>query len=339
MVLEENLLFYKEEDADAFIRFLREKNCRVQKLTESSIFEETLMFGTIGNMIHVIESAMEGKPPKPLQNPKEGESAELALDDSALHAGEKAMMLLHAKMLENLKSIRNHCSEIMTRWTCGDKMFSKDEFTRMKKSVSAILENGPDKEQFDLLKQELFMHDCFQILENNGIVETKPEGMILLKKIDPNDLNVERKVWDPDMAGPEILKTYNITLNHQITFETATRVVIDPRIYFSCPPEEIEKFLDDLEADEDIAIDLIHNLYLKSLAIDCIMNIIETSGRIALPDLIREMDSVTPKESDDDIKLILNSSSVFITSIVNDLRKIGVIEGNDRKIRMSGNRN
>jgi len=57
------------------------------------------------------------------------------------------------------------------------------------------------------------------------------------------------------------------------------------------------------------------------------------AGRIALPGLIREMDSVTPKEVEEDERLVLNSSPAFITGIVNDLQKIGAIGGIDRMNR------
>jgi hypothetical protein len=334
MVLEEALLFYDEDDADIFIKFLRDKNCRVQKMTESSVFEETVMSGTIGNLISVIDKAMEWKIPKTHQSPAEGEEPPADPGGPAPPDRENAIMILHAKMLANLKSIRDHIDGIMARSNPGDIIWSNEDLNRMKVNVSACLEDGSEDDLVGKLSHDIFIHDCLQIMENNSVVETRPEGISLIKKIDPNDLTIERRAWEPDEIDHETFKKYHIALTHTIYYETATRVIIDPRIHFTCNPKDVEKVLDDLEADDDSAADLIRNLNLKSLAIDSIMNVIETAGRIALPDLIREMDSVTRNEVMDDIRLVLNSSSPFISGIVNDLRKIGVIEGNDRKIRV-----
>jgi hypothetical protein len=244
------------------------------------------------------------------------------------------MMILHAKMLSNLKSIRDHIGEIMARSNPGDIIWSNEDLNRMKVNVSACLEDGSEDDLVGKLSHDIFIQDCLQIMENNSVVETRPEGISLIKKIDPNDLTIERRAWEPDEIDHETLKKYDVVLNHLFYFETATRVVIDPRIHFTADPEEVEKILDDLEADEDSAQNLIADLYIKNLAIESLLAAIETSGKISLPDLVQKMESVIPKTKDDMERVVLNSSPAFITGIVNDLRKIGVIEGNDRKIRV-----
>jgi hypothetical protein len=335
MVLEENLLFYDEDDADVFIGFLLGKNCRVQKMTEGSIYEETLMKGRIGDLISVVETAMNDTIPEHFQNPPGSERPDPVSDDPATPADSNELRFLYTKMLENLESIRERIRETTVQLNPGDIIASTRELEQMKQRVMDCIENDSEEEQIGLLQEEIFLQDCLQIMEDNGMAKTGAEGMVLLKKTDADDLIIERRAWDPDEVDPGILKSHNISLDHHITFGTVTRVLISPRIHFNCDPKEIESVLDDLDVDEDRAAVLIGNMYRKSFVIDAIMSVIETAGKISLTDIIHEMESVPSTIAQEDCRLFLDSSQEFITGLVNDLRKTGAIEGNDRKIRVA----
>jgi hypothetical protein len=192
----------------------------------------------------------------------------------------------------------------------------------------------PDDELENMVTQTILTYDCVSILEDNAVVETRSEGMVLLKKVDPGDLTVERSAWGPDEIESETLKKFDITLTHNIHYDTATRVAIDPRIHFNCVLKDVETVLEELEVDDDSAEKLLDDFYLKAPAIDRLLNLIETSGKISLPELVQEMESATLEEASADIRIVLNSSREFVSSMVNDLRKLGIIEGNDRKIRV-----
>jgi hypothetical protein len=333
MVLEENLLFYDEEDADMFIEFLLGKNCRVQKMTEGSIYEETLMKGRIGDLITIVKTVLKDAKPGPFQNPPGSESPGPEFDDPSGPADSETWRFLHAKMLDNMESIRDRIREMTAQLNPGDILVSADELKQMKQRVLDCFENDPEVDKVELLIHEILLQDCLQIMEENGMAETGTEGMVLLKKTGADDLIIERRAWDPDEVDPDILKSHNISLDHHIDFGTTIRVLISPRIHFNCEQKEIVSVLDDLEVDDDRVEVLVRNMYRKSFVIDAVLDKIETAGRISLTDLIREMKSVPSTIAQEDCQLFLDSSEEFITCLVNDLRKAGVIEGNDRKIR------
>jgi hypothetical protein len=333
MILEEDLSFYDEADADIFIRFLRGKNCRVQKITESSICDETLMTGTIGNLIQLIEMKREMNIPKTEKDPVEREGSTPDPDESAPANKDAIFALTTVKMLENLKFIRDYIGNIMARFNPGDIICTGDDLNRMKELMHPRVNDEQGEGLGGPALDAIMIHDCLYTLKENGVVETTPDGIILIKKIDPDALSVERRAWEPDEADLETQNKYGIIRKYHVYFETATRVIIDPRIHFTCTPDEVVEALEDLETDMDSEEELVHNLSLKGLAIESILNVIETSGRISLPDLILRMKEITPGMIDNEYRLVIYSSPVFITGIINDLRKMGAVQGNDRKIR------
>jgi hypothetical protein len=335
MVLEESLLFYQEKDADTFIRFLREKNCRALKSAESTVNEETVMNGTIGNLIRVIENAGTWQKPKSPQSPVQKEPPAPEPGEIYAPSAKRAdFAATHARMLSHLQFSRDHIAGIMERFNPGEVVYSPDHLERIKESLKTGAEEVPDDELEELVTRTVLTYDCVSILEDNAVVETQPEGMVLLRKVDPCDLTVERRAWDLDEIDGETLKKSGIILTHLIDYDTATRVTIDPRIHFNCVLKDVETALEDLEVDDDSAEKLLDDLYLKAPALDRVLNLIETAGKISLPDLVRKMESATLDEAGTDIRIVLNSSPEYISSMVNDLRKIGILEGNDRKIRV-----
>jgi hypothetical protein len=335
MVLEESLLFYQEKDADIFIRFLREKNCRALKSVESSVNEETVMNGTIGNLIRVIENAGNWQKPESSQYPVKEETPETELGRDYTHSGKRAdFAVTHARMLSHLQFSRDHIAGIMERFNPGEVVYSLDDLERIKESLKTGAEEVPDDELEELVTKSILTYDCVSILEDNAVVETRPEGMVLLRKVDPCDLTVERRAWDPDEIDSETLKKFGISLTHNIYYDTVTHVAIDPRIHFNCLLKDVETILEDLEVDDDSAEKLLDDLYVKAPALDRVLNLFEAAGKISLPDLVRAMESTPLEEVDADIRIVLNSSPEYISSMVIDLRKLGILEGNDRKIRV-----
>jgi hypothetical protein len=335
MVLEESLLFYQEKDANTFIKFLREKNCRALKSVESTNNEETAMHGTIGNLIRVIENAMIWQKPEPSQSPVKEEPLATDVGEISTPPGKRAdFAAANVRMLANLQFSRDYIAGIMERFNAGDVIFTPDYLDRIKESLKTGMAEIPDDELENMVTQTILTYDCVSILEDNAVVETRSEGMVLLKKVDPEDLTVERRAWNPDEIDSENLKKFDITLTHNIYYDTATRVTIDPRIHFNCVLKDVETVLEDLEVDDDSAEKLLDDIYLKAPAIDRVLNLIETSGKISLPDLVRGMESAVLEEAGADFRIVLNSSPEFVSSMVNDLRKLGIVEGNDRKIRV-----
>lgn len=336
MVLEETLLFCKETEADIFIRFLHEKNCRAQKKHESSIFEEVEMCGTIGNFIRFIETKMESEVQERQKDPigQEGSTSDPGTSGSPV-TRKVSFTESNAKMLAFLKSTRDYAGSIMAQFNPGDIICTDEDLRNMKELMRTSFDDKSEDDPKKMFFEKIKIRGNLMMLEDNGVVETRAEGICLIKKVEPDDLTIERRPWGPDEVDRETLKQYGITLKLHIDFEIETRVIIDPRIHVTCKLEEVTEVLDDLDADELSDEVLRYNLALKGLAIKSIMATIKTAGRISLTDLIRDMKVVIPDMIDDEPRVVEHFSPEFLTGIISDLRKTGIIEGNDRKIRVA----
>lgn len=345
MVLEESLLFYEEADADRFIQFLRQNNCRAQKATSCSVVEETLLKGTIGNQIQLAEK---------LQKSIRQEGSLVAGGETgAVHDHDcippvketrGVSSTVYTQMIENLTFIRNYTGDIMNRYEPGNIVCTLEEIERVKASFfSYFNENnareseGDDDASGDFLR-ETMMHDislmdCWRTMEDNGIAEITQEGLRLTQKIDPNDLVIMRGAWHPNAIDKKVLQEQNVVMEHHLHYETGARVFIDPKIHLLFDPEDVDSFLNNCEVDEEDIETLVKNMYLKKNAIKCVLDVVTEKRRITLSDLTNELRTVASIPEDGKLQVVMNFSPEFVAAIVNDMRKIGLIEGNDRKIR------
>ena len=315
MVLEETLVFDTADDADKFVSFLRGHEVHVQKVTGSYFFDETMMEGPIKNLIEVYSGAV-------------------APVDDLSEERRKTRDAANSFLTAHLTSIRDYVGEVMGRYQEGDLVVPRDE---IEKNKAALKEEALEKSEDlkDTLLSRIPIEDALIAMENAGIVKTEPDGIRLVKKIDPDALPLQRRLMEPDYYDVSTLKAKNLTVNHLFYFETETRLFIDPRIHIALEPEVVREALIDLEVDEESADELLMNMATKQVSITCIMDAISRSGRISLPDLITIVDAVSVPLKDSESLLTAYITPSYATSIVNDLRKLGLVEGNDRKLRVA----
>jgi hypothetical protein len=326
MVLEETLVFHNEEDADEFISFLRENHCRAQKLIDSYFFNETLVTGPIKGVIQFYEREV-------LNASATGETPE------------KSAVLSNLPVLQSLKSIRDLVRDLMSRCRPGEIIYTTEEYEKYKsKTILDVVERmksaisaNPQISPIDAIGK--MGADTNPVLvtviamEGAGWVTTDPDGIRLVQKNDPDELPTERRVMDPDMIDQDALKEFNLTLHEYIYYRTKIRLVIDPRIHIACSAEDVDDALEDMDVDDDSAETLLDNMNNKNVAINSLLSAISEADKCSIENLIAKMKDVPLETPDSENLLTAHFSPEYITSIVNDLRKIGAIEGNDRKLR------
>lgn len=314
MVLEETLLFLKNEDADEFVSFLRNYRCPVQKIVISSVYHETLIAGPIGSLIQFIEKAHTVEP----------ESEETP---------DATPSVSHKSAIQSLNAIRSFVAGLMDRYECGDIIYTPENYNRLKMQRSDI----PMGEEMDEFLKELAertpIFEALLAMMNCGWVKNEPEGFRLLQKFDPNTLPVERQAPDPDRIDRDATNKLGLFLNARYYYGEDTRLIIDPRIHTACNAGDVREALKDLDVDEAEVGTLLCNMYDKDIAINAVLDAISQAGRCSLAELIEKMDALSLKEEGATDRMTGHFTPGYVISLVNDLRKIGRIAGNDRKLR------
>jgi len=327
MVLEETLEFNREEDADLFISFLREKHCRAQKTSGSNFITETLLYGSIKDVIRFYENEQ--------------------VPETARGASQKMSAFFSNKpVIASLKNIRDLVRDLMSGFQPGDIIYTTEEYEKCKietiKDVTSRLGDylaaHPDLSPLEAIakmgseKNPVMM--TVVEMESAGWVTIEPEGIRLVKTAVPDELPVERRVDDPDALDMDALKDLNLTLHEHLYFSTTTRLAIDPRIHLACRADDVEHQLEDMDVDDDSVETLLHNMNHKIIAVRIITNAISDAGRCSIESLIEKVRDADVGGMDPKIEITAHLSPEYITSLVNDLRKLGEIEGNDRKLRV-----
>lgn len=338
MVLEETLIFHNDTDADQFIRFLKKKGCRMVRKVECSVQEETVVRGSIRDLIEMLEGVVAADPEVYGESLPE---AEYRLIMSLL-MGISTDGLTHdleiPLILSNVRETWQFITEAMARFSPGEMIPDVHLPADFNEVIQSRMEDEIPLEEMSKLNHTLAAINNILIMEKNGLLERGPAGCTLVKRMDPGDLQVEYRVVDPAPFTADQLMEHHLTLPMEVTLDTSIQVSTDSSLYLTSTFDEIYEVLADLTLDMDSFEELFWNFKYKSYAVEQVLDLIAEEGKVSLADIIRQRASLQMEcvEDDDDLlePTILTLSPAFITALVGDLRKAAVIEGNDQKIRI-----
>jgi hypothetical protein len=340
MVLEETLIFHNDTDADPYIRFLKKKGCRMVRKVESSVHEETVVRGSIRDLIEMLEGVVAADPEVYGESLPEAEYGQIMSLLMRISTEGMTHDLEIPLILSNVRETWQFVTEAMARFSLGE-MIPDDHLPADFNEVllKCRMEDQIPLEEMSKLNHTLAAINNILIMEKNGLLERGPAGCTLVKRMDPGDLLVEYRVVDPAPFTADQLMEHHLTLPMEVTLDTSIRVSTDSSLYLTSTFDEIDAVLADLMLDLDSFEDLCWNFKYKSYAVEQILDLIAEEGKVSLADIIRQMASLQMGwvEDDDDLlePTILTLSPAFITALVGDLRKAAVIEGNDQKIRIA----
>lgn len=344
MVLEESLLFINDADADQFIRFLKGKNCRAQKRHEGHVVEDILMVGSLGNLIAMLEGEITADPELYCRSQDNDEHLLLRTLMEQLEKEEMTNDVMIPLMLENAKQTRDYIADVNNRFNEGD-VFSAPgfpaDFTGDKHSLEQMLEEK-SRDDLESNLDELFsLITHLKVMVENNLVKGGPDGFVLLKKMNPDDVSIEYPVTDLELINIEAQETHHLSLIRKISLSTRTLVSTDPYLYYACTGEELLDAISSLRVDEESLDHLLFNFYYKGIVVNQIIDLIGGEGKISLSAIIEQAEILINRvmrdleKDQNELESFTLISPEFVTGLINDLRKVVVIRGNDTKIRLS----
>jgi hypothetical protein len=313
MVLGEELLLYRAEDAEELVRFARKRSCSTTKKTHTTIHTEMNLRGTVRTFISFVESAKE-KNKKPISSD---------------------VLSLYEEAIGEMKHRKNVLQSFFMRYSIGDRIDQGADWERLQ-----TLTEADTPRQTELTSEnEIFLRDHYLslvLLQENGLVETKDGGMYLQGKIEPD--NAYNQYPADLLLEPEsdALTEHHITRQITTYSDTAYLVILGPEIVTMMELEEIEEFCHSLEVDEESLARMLMNLALKKMLVDKLVLFIQEKKKTSKEEILevmREFDLEIPDTID---HFSFHLHNLFLEEMLDDLRKIKIIQGKDAKIRYTG---
>lgn len=305
MTLEEKITFYSREDAAAFQKYLREKGCPSRISVEHSFSGTPYFEGTIASILHLIE---------------------------LIEVREKDADLDELK--SDLLARRNTLEEFFASHKPGDSLTEATP-SQLLAQVESIDAMGEDvqKQASDKFMNALMI---LGTLEDNELLEVaeEKECYTLLGTKDPNELRVMYAYTDFSGVMEDDLKAAGVTSHIRTSSATEYIITAGAELLFVSDIEDLAEFLDNMDVEDDEAARFVDAVFFKQALISRIHALV-SAGKQSEAELLAAFDAPAfPLEGTDDV-ISFDISAEYLSGVVADLRKQGILSGKDGKIKSS----
>lgn len=343
MVLEELLLFDNKEDADEFAHFLKARKCPARITIQSIVRDECFLEGRLGGFFQLLEKLESMQPGEDDDGDMDEDESSYDEDDS-LYTGladdeEDDQMIPVRIMLKvmrlDLERAWVYYSDIIGENQPGDLVVKSEDLNEelldMLSSIEADDEGLPRPFFIDYIR-ELHYRQC---LEKNGLIEDSPEGIVLKKRIDPADIVITRLPTTRYEEDEEIVRPFGLVNHTSTNFDTRYSLMIDPKLHFLFTPDEISEALEELSVNDESWDALLVHMSRTQQLLHIMLGVIGNEKMIPVDELYRIFDNYRVDTSGNGGRTGIHVSSEYINDLIEDLRKLRVIQGNNDRIRLA----
>ncbi len=305
MTLEEKITFYSREDASAFQKYLREKGCPSRISVEHNFSGTPYFEGSIASFLQLIDKI----------NAREEDTD---LDD------------LKKDLLAREKSL----TEFFASHKAGD-ILSDATPSQLLAQVESIDAMG-DEIQKQATEKFVNLLMILGTLEDNDLLknlEEKDSYTLLGTKV-AKELSVMYPYTDFNGVTEEDLKDSGITTHIRTSSTTESILNTGAELLFASDLDDMADVLDQMDVDDDEAGRFIDAIFFKQALIAKINELV-ASGKQSEADLLAALDAPSfPLEETNDV-ISFDISPEYLSGVISDLKKQGVLSGKDGKIKTS----
>lgn len=201
------------------------------------------------------------------------------------------------------------------------------------KLFNVLIQDGgmPENEE----DMEAFLREATvtRILELNDLLDIDEEGMILARTIAPDDAVMSLFGDELPPFREEDLQKWEIIRSLEAR-ETYTYVVTTgPDVIYLEDLTELEEYFTD-SGNEEETDHFFANLQVKQVLVAEILGIIQKDGRASKEQIMSEFIHKTLPIEDDKLGIGFHLSPAYIESILNDMKKLGILKGKDSKLKL-----
>lgn len=305
MTLEEKITFYSREDASAFQKYLREKGCPSRISVEHNFSGTPYFEGSIASFLQLIDKI----------NAREEDTD---LDD------------LKKDLLVREKSL----TEFFASHKAGD-ILSDATPSQLLAQVESIDAMG-DEIQKQATEKFVNLLMILGTLEDNNLLKNSEEkdSYTLLGTKTAKELRVMYAYTDFNGVTEEDLKNSGITTHIRTSSTTESILNTGAELLFASDLDDMADVLDQMDVDDDEAGRFIDAIFFKQVLIAKIKELV-ISGKQSEADLLTALDAPSfPLEETNDV-ISFDISPEYLSGVISDLKKQGVLSGKDGKIKTS----
>ncbi len=303
MTLEEKITFYSREDAAAFQKYLREKECPSRISVEHNFSGTPYFEGSIASFLQLIDKI----------NAKE-EDADL--DE------------LKSDLLERKRAL----TEFFTSHKTGD-ILSDATPSQLLAQAESIDVMG-DEIQKQAAEKFVTALMILGTLEDNDLLENTEdkEGYTLLGTKEPDELRVMYPYTEFEGVTEDDLNDSGITTHIQTSSTTEYIVNAGAELLFASDIDDLADVLDQMDVDDDEAGRFIDAVFFKQALVAKIHDLV-SQGTQSEADLLAAFDTPSfPLEGTNDV-ISFDLTPEYLSGVVSDLKKQSILTGKDGKIK------
>jgi hypothetical protein len=366
MILEEKICFFDEEDASIFIDHLKKNGCKAQKQIISEGESEESLTGKVNDIISWLEEPetsgyfLSNKnwedAKKRMKNveininkiTENHNAGDVLFKKEDIEESKKLFFNIYREKYESyLKQLSDNSEEptaaedtIITDDSKEDSHSSGTDDTEISNKNQADAESAENKISSDskpvnnpLDDMEVPMFAYYNILIEQEFVKESEEGYIAAKEIDVGDIQVNLPMNSVNL--PEDFHYREIISQTHYELTKKYLVKIDPSVHLYCDEEELIDLTCELDFDEGDILQLFHNISIKKPIIYRLLEIISDNNGISAGELTKTINETTivSRKENSGYDFTLDESTVLM--IISELRKTGILSGNDKKIKLA----
>lgn len=304
MVLEEEIYFSSHDTAQEFVKLLKSVGVSSQLRQKASLDIRLMLSGTYTNLYEMLESR-------------------IASEDVTEEEAE-----LYTLTRNHLTSQRDLIASALEKYQVGDRIGSgvMDLITG-----DRTIEGDESEEALEQIIEEIYLT---RLLHLNELLEMTDNGLVLAKKINPDESTLTIFADEIPMIDDEALNLRQVSSTVTAGDDVEWLVSVGSEYVFLDDLSEIGEFFEDDDVEEEGAA-FFPRMQIKHLLVAEILEMIKTEGKTSKEEILMEFADRDVELNENGTAIALHLSPDYITSVLDDLKRAGVIKGKDQKLRIA----
>jgi hypothetical protein len=305
MVLEEEISFSSKDTAREFVKLLKDMGISTRMVQKFSLDIRLMLSGTYTNLTTMLESL--------IANP-----------DTTEEGSE-----YFTQVKNQLTSQRDLIAEALEKCQIGERVGSgvMDLITG-----DRTLDGDESEDALEKIIEEVYLT---RLLHLSDLLEMSESGLVLAKKIEPDDCTLTLFADEIPEIENEDLEKYQVTSTITSGDDGEWLVSVGPEFVFLDDLDKIGEFLEEYEIDEEDESSFFPRIQIKHILVSEILAMIKEEGKVSREEIIVEFSDRDIETQGEGSPIALHLSTDYIDAVIDDLKKVGFLKGKDQKLRIA----